>query len=898
MRIGHWRYTLPLRLKSLLRRDRAEQELDEELQFHLDHQIEEGIAAGLSPRDAHFAAMRAMGGLAQRKEEMRDMRQVQWLTDFLDDVRYAIRSLGRVASLTAFVVISLALGIGMTSAGLSMLDALVFRPYPVAHPSGIVTLVGTSHDNGFDNLSYREYLDIRRKTKSYDGVIASGPLVSVGFTADPAVTPRAKGGMLVSGNYFQLLGVEPRLGRGFRANEDEVPGRDAVVVLAWDFWKNEFAGDRSVLGKTVRLNGTPFTVIGVSPASFPGMYIFARPDFYMPLAMARVLSTDPQMNFFEDRDDRELIVRARLKPGIPLPQARSELAVLAQDFQREYPRFNRDRGATVRTQVEMRTQADNQNWKFSVVLVVLALAVLLVACTNVAGLLLARARTRTREIAVRLALGAGRFRLIRMLMTESLILAFLGGLGGIGVGFGVISFFGKFKIPTQLPIAIPFRMDARIMLACLALSVVSALLCGLAPALQGSRADLVKGLKSSDVDAPGRQRLWGRNALVVAQVSMSLMLLSASFLMARSFRHSVLQATGFAKDHLLMARFDPRLVQYDATRTQQFYDLLTARMRATPGVLGTGLTLDPPLGLEEYDRMTFVPEGFDLPRDRENLTSTMDTVDEGYFDTMGISILRGRRFLASDTKDAPRVAVVNEHFAQHYWPGGDAVGRHLRLESRAGTLVEVVGVARTIKYRSTSEKPMDFVYLPLAQHPVARMVLLLRSGGDPLLLVKPLRDNVHALDPNLPLLEMRTYAELYRYNSVDGPRIAIGLVGMLGAMGLLLAIAGLYGLMAYNVSRRTREIGIRMAMGAVPGDVMRLVMGKGLALVGIGTVIGLVMGFGVEQLINTMLFNVGGVDVVTYVIVVPLMVLVTMLAAYLPARSASRISPTRALRHE
>ena len=896
MGVEHWWFTAPLRLRSILRRRRVERELDEELQFHLEQKTEEGIADGLPPDEARYRAMRAMGGLEQRKEEMRDMRRVHWLTDFLDDVPYAIRSLRRTPGLAAFVVITIALGIGMTSTPFSMLDALIFRPYPVPHPRDVVTLVSTSHDNSFDSFSYREYLDIRDHTKSYDGVIANATVGAVGFSAEPGATPLVRGGLLVSGNYFRVLGVEPKLGRGFREDEDQVPGRDAVVVLGPDFWKREFAGDPSVVGRIIRLNGTDFTVIGVAPETFPGMFIFIRPDFYMPLAMARVFSTNLQKNFFVDRDDRELVVRARLKPGTTRRQAQNELAMLARNFKREYPKVNRDRGAAVHTQFEMRTQDNDINWKFGVIFTILALAVLLVACTNVAGLLLSRARTRTREIAVRLALGAGRFRLIRLLLTESLVLALLGGLGGIAVGYAGIKFISTFSIPTELPLKIPFRMDARVLLASLALSVLSALFCGLAPALQSTRADLVNGLKSADVDVPGRKRLWGRNVLVVAQVSMSLMLLTASFLMVRGFQQSLLEVTGFAKDHLLMARFDPRLVQYNAAQTRQFYKLLAERAREAPGVQSAALTENPPLGLEDFDGIAFVPDGFQMPRDRENFTSTMDTVDEGFFETMGIPIMRGRGFLASDTADAPRVAVVNEQFAKHYWPGADAVGKHIRLDSGTGTPVEIVGVAQTIKW--TTERPTDFVYMPLAQHPVPRMVLLLRSSGDPLQLVQSVKDVVRTLDSNMPISETRSYEDLYRYHAVEGPRVAIELVGTMGAVGLLLAIAGLYGLVAYNVSRRTREIGIRMALGAGPFDVLRLVMGKGLVLVGMGTVIGLGMGFAVEQLMNSMLFDAGGVDIAVYLMVVPSMFLVTMLGAYVPARRASRIAPTQALRYE
>jgi predicted permease len=894
----HWWFTARLRLRSILRRTRVEQELNEELQFHLEHKIEEGIAHGLSPKEARYAALRAMGGLEQRKEEMRDMRRIHWLTDFLDDAQYAIRSLRRASGLTAFVVVTLATGIGMAAASFSMVDGLIFRPYPVPQPGGVVTLVSTSHDSSFDGFSYREYLEIRGKTKSYGGVIANAEFEAVGFSAEPGGTPRIRGGMMVSGNYFHVLGVEPRLGRGFREDEDQAPGRNAVVVLGRDFWKQEFAGDPSVLGRTIRLNGRDFTVIGVAPETFPGMQLFVHPDFYTPLAMAQVFSTNRQKDFFEDRDDRELNVSARLKPGTALKQARNELALLAKDFEREYPELNRSRGAAVHTQFEMRTRDDDANWKFIVVFAGLSLAVLLVACTNVAGLLLSRARARTREITIRLAVGAGRFRLIRLLLTESLVLACLGGLGGIAIGYGAIQFLLSFSVPSELPVTMPFQMDARVLLAGLALSVLCALLCGLAPALQSSRADLVTGLKAADVDVPGRKRLWGRSVLVVAQVSMSLMLLMASFLMARGFQHSLLEGTGFAKDHLLMVKFDPRLVQYSPAQTQQFYKLLAERVRAALGVRSAALTQNPPLGLDGFDGVAFVPDGFEMPRDRESFTSAMDTVDEGYFPTMGIPVLRGRAFLTSDTGDAPRVAVVNEQFAKHYWPGADAVGKHIRLDNSTGASVEIVGIAQTVKYRQTFERPTDFVYMPLAQHPIARMVLLLRSTADPLELVKSVKNIVRALDPNLPMLETRTYEDLYRYSAVEGPGIGIKLVGTLGAVGFLLAIAGLYALVAYNVSRRTREIGIRMALGAASSDVVRLVMGKGLVLVGMGTVIGLAMGFAVERLMNSMLFNAGGVDIVAYVVIVPSMFLVTMLAAYVPARRAARIAPTQALRYE
>jgi predicted permease len=886
-------------LRNLFFTRRVDADLDQEVHSHLEMLVEEKIRAGMTPAEAQRAARIELGGVEQVKIHVRDSRTGAFLDSLVQDVRFAIRGLRRTAGLTAFVIITLALGIGMTSAMFSMVDGLIFRPYPVPHSGNVVTLAGTTHDSMIEDFSYREYLDIRDKTKSYDGVIAYAEMQAVGFSSEPSATPRVKGGMMVSGNFFRVLGVEPRLGRGFREDEDQVPGRDAVVVLGPDFWHHEFAGDPTVVGRTVRLNGTPFTVIGVAPDSFPGLLTFGHPDFYMPLAMARTFSTDIEKNFFEDRDDRELNVKARLQPGTTLAQARNELGVVAKNFERDYPNVTRSRGATVYTQFQTRTTED-QNWRFGVVFAILALAVLLVACTNVAGLLLSRARERAREIAVRLALGAGRLRLIRLLLTESLILATLGGLAGIAVGYGVIEWFHSKEaivFATELPVAVPFHMDNRVLLVCIGLSVLSAFLCGLAPALQSTRVDLVNALKSADADVPGRKRLWGRNMLVVAQVAMSLMLLTASFLMARGFQHDLLVGTGFTKDHLLMANFDPRLIQYNATQTQQFYKLLAERMRETPGVQSEALTQNIPLGTDDFDGLTFVPDGFTMPPDRANFASTMDTIDEGYFATMGIPILRGRAFLATDTADAPRVAIVNAHFAKHYWPGGDAVGKHIRLDSSAGVPVEIVGVAETIKYQTMTD-PIDFVYLPLAQRPVARMVLMLRSSGDPLQLVQPVKDAVRSLDPNLPLLQTRAYEEYYLNQAVRGPQIAIDLVGTMGLVGLLLAIAGLYGLVAYNVSRRTHEIGIRMALGAASSDVLRMVMGKGIVLVAIGTALGLAMGFALEQFMNSMLFNSVGVDVVAYIIVVPTLFLVTMLATYVPARRASRIAPTQALRYE
>jgi predicted permease len=891
MRLEHWWFTVPLRFRSILRRTQTDQELDEELRFHLENKIEEQVANGMSREDARYAAMRAIDGFEQKKEEMRDMRRVHWLTDFVDDLKYALRGLRRTPSFAALVVLTLGLGIGTNVAIFSMADALVLRPIPVQDPSHVVVLVSTGADHPVDGFSYREYLELRDKVKSYSGVVAYKDMEGMGFSAAPGSIPKVKGGMMVSANFFSVLGVEPTLGRGFRPDEGQVAGRDAVMVLGTGFWKQEFGQDPSVVGRHVRVNGVEFTVVGVAPRSFSGVDIFTHPDFYVPVAMAARMTVNTDHNLLEDRDDRELNVKARLKPGVTLDQARAELRVLAKSMEREYPKFNRNRGAAVYTGFEMRKLSDSTDASLGLTLGVLALAVLLVACTNVAGLLLTRAKTRTREIAVRLAIGAGRFRLVRLLFTESLIIALFGGLLGIVIGYAGVRFIGRYKIPTELPMTFNVRMDHRALLVSLLITLASAVLCGLAPSLQSTRADLVNGLKTADIDVPGRKRAWGRKVLVIAQVSTSLMLLMCAYLMVRGFQNAWSHGLGFSKTHLLMANFDPRLARYDASRTRSFYEQLLKRARNIPGVRSDALTENIPLGDSNWGSFTFVPEGFTMPRDQENFTSTRDIVDPGYFSTMGVPILRGRGFREIDAAQAPAVAVVNEQFAKHFWPGQDAVGKQLHLDTRGGKPILIVGVARTIKYQWLGEAPMDFVYLPLAQNAAPRMTLLLRSSGDSRDLVGPLRDTVRGLDPYQPIFDLQTYDDYYQNRAVQVPQLLIELVSAMGLTGLILALAGLYGLIAYNVNRRTREIGIRMAIGAGRGDVLRLVMRQGLVLVGIG------MGFGAGRLLN-FIFQSSTFDPTAYLVVVPAMFIVTMLAAYLPAYRASRIEPTRALRYE
>jgi putative ABC transport system permease protein len=900
MRWEHWLYTAPLRLRSIFRKDSVDSELDEELRYHIESKIQQGIARGLSPEEAHLAAMRAMDGIEQKKEEARDMRRIHWLSDFLQDLRYASRGFVHARGFTALVTVTLALGIGVNAAIFSMADGLVLRPLPVRAASQVVS-VGSfgrnSADNAFGSLSYRDYLDYRDKSKSFDGLVAFSGLTSFGVASQPNELPRLTGGMYTSANLFRVMGVEPELGRGFLQEEERVPGRDAVVVLGHDFWEKQFGGDPSAVGRRIRLNGVEFTVVGVAPKRFTGMDQYFRPAVFVPWMMWPRLATNAGQNPLEDRGDRQLNVKGRLKPGVSINQARAELEVIAKNLERAYPATDLNRGAAVRTELELRYWQDPVDASLAMLMAGLAAAVLLVACANVASLLLSRARVRSREIAVRLAIGAGRWRMVRLLLTESLLLALVGGLLGIAVAYGGVRFIGRFQIPTDLPLSLDVQLDQRALLFCLLASVASAVLFGLAPALQTTKANLVTALKAGDVDVPGHKRLWGRNALVVGQVAAALMLLTVSAVNLRAIGQKLSGGPGFRTNHLMTMSFDPALVRLNEEQTRQFYREVLKRARLTPGVKSAALTAWLPMSNTMQEQVSLVPEEYQMPKGKENVSPLGAEVDEHYFDTMDVKVIRGRGFEESDTANSPRVAVVNEEFAKHYWPGRDPIGKRFRMDDRNGPLVQIVGLTRTAKYAWIAEPPMEFVYLPLAQRPHTQMTLLAESSGDSASLAAPLRDMVRGIDANQPVFDVRTIEDYYEKRVVFAPMLIVQVMSALGLTGLVLALAGLYGVVAYAVSRRTREIGIRMAIGANRGAVLRLVLRQGLTLVTVGTAIGLVLGLLAERGLNAV-FATSGVDFAAYAMVVPALMLVAMLAAYLPARRASRVDPMRALRYE
>ncbi len=817
-------------------------------------------------------------------------------------MRYAVRMLAKNPSFTAVAVCSLAIGIGANSAIFSFADALLLRPLPVMKPSGIVAVNPTAATafGGNSTVSYPDYLDFRDRNRSFDGLIAF-QYGQFGYAPNPSVVPEMQFGAFVSGNFFQVLGVEPTVGRGFRASEDKVAGRDRVAVLSHDFWLARFNGAASAIGSKLRLNGIEFTVIGVAPAAFTGVDQFVKPAIFVPIAMSPALSGADNLN---KRDARWLNIKGRLKPGVTNARAEADLNAIAKVLEQMKPPMMRPsepggQKIRVETELALRIEQSPPDAGLIEMLSLLAICVLLVACANVAGLLLSRATARGREIAVRLAVGAARWQLIRQLFLENLLLAIAGGIFGIAIALAGIRLFASIPIPSDVPISFNVSLDNRVLGFTLIVSVASTFLFGLMPAWRGSRSDVVSALKARDTDGSRRARLWGRNVLVSSQLAVSSVLLIVSVVIFTGFRTQLAQGPGFQTDHLFLMGFDSQMVHYNTAQNEQFYNQLLDRTRSAPGIRSAALASFIPFSFTG-DEKGLVPEGRALARGEQPPTAFDSIVSDGYFQTMHIPILRGRGFLESDKPNSPRIAVVNEHLANRFWPHQDAVGKRFHLQDANGPLLQIVGIAKQGKYLWISESPTDFLYLPFSQNQQNSMTLVSESPvSDASTLAPVLRSVVHGIDPNMPAFDMRTMQDLFTKRAIQTPNIIVEAVAGLGVMALILAVIGLYGLIAYSVSRRRREIGIRMAIGADQRGVLQMILRQGLVLALSGSLVGLVLGIGASRLVNStfILYSSGTNPALFLLVMVPLLA-IALLAAYTPARRASRIDPMKALREE
>ncbi len=806
-----------------------------------------------------------------------------------NDIRYGLRMLLANPGFTAVAVLSIAIGIGANTSMFSLVDALLLRPLPVPRSSQIVSVMGDSPSNRFERLSYLDYLDYRNQVRSVSGLVACWQ-VPVGFTADSKSPARLKLAVLASTNFFDVLDVRPALGRAFRADEN----RAAVVILSDYLWRTEFGGDASAIGRTVSISKVDFTIIGVAPRSFTGLDRLVHEGLYVPLGMISRFSVDDKKPL-DHRETLRLNVFARLAPGYKARQAQDEFQAIAHNLERAYPETNRGRGVLVMPEAQARQAASPEDALEERVLLAIAGLVLLIACANVANLLLSRGRARAREIAIRLAIGASRGRLFQQLLTESLLLAIMGGAVGLLLALFSIDFFASVRLPTSLPLWLVARPDTRILLFAIAATLVSSVIFGVAPALNALRSDVNSTLKGGDTASAGKRRLQGRNALAVAQIGISMMLLVASGLLVKDFSRLSAAQAGFRVDHVLMLGLGPEAARYTEPQARAFYREMLQRVRALPGVRSAGLGEHVPLGFSSSTR-NIVVEGFVMAPGQRNITVQSSIVDDGFLALLHIPLVRGRMF---DTGDAPRstkVAMVNETMAQLYWPNRDAVGKRIQLDDKQ--VLEVVGIVKTIKYRDISEPAIPFLYLPFAQQYSSFTTLQVETEKDPAALAAPVVAQIRALDPEMPVYDVQTLEHFFKEGALYGNRLVTQVVSTIGLFGVLLAVTGLYGVIAYSVSRRTREIGIRMAIGADPGNVARLVLRQGLTLTLTGATIGLALALAASKLLASLLAGISPRDPLVYFLAPTLLAAVSLLACYVPARRAARVDPMEALRHD
>ena len=808
------------------------------------------------------------------------------------DVRYALRMMARTPGFTVIAVLSLALGIGANAAIFSLADALLLRPLPVRDPGRVVTVTTDIPGDQFGGtVSYPNYQDLRDKTRSFDGLTASQSSI-FSFAKSGSAAPQRRAGMVVSDNIFHVLGVEPTLGRGFLPEENKVAGRDAVVVLGYDFWNDQFNHDKTIIGRSVRINGINFIVVGVAPKAFTGLD-YLRPDLYVPAMMLQRISGAPE-NPVENRGDYSWQLKGRLKPGVSREQARAELATIWTDLQRQFPQTDQNRAAAVLTELQARVRQKPYAMVIVMLMVLVAL-VLIIACANVANLLLGRAGARSREIAIRSALGVTRGRLLRQLLTESLVLSLMGAVVGLLFAYGGIRFLQAIPVDSDLPSIIP-RLDYRVLLFSLVTALISTLIFGSVPAWHSTKVELVSTLKNTVTSMGSRYRKAGRDLLVISQIALSIVLLVATGMLLDGFRKSLLLNPGFRTEHLMMMEFDTSLVRYSPEQNRNFYRTLVDRARALPELRSVTLTQSVPLSDQGTWRV--IPEGYSFPKGQDSASLLGTVVDEHYFETMKTEIVRGRAFTADDKDGSRLVVIVNEEFAKQYWPGQDALGKRLRLNDDKGPWLEVVGIAKTGKYLFIAEPPSPYMYLPFAQNESPSMFLVAESYGNPAALATPLTDIVRAVDVNQPVYNVRTYSNFYQKFAISIPLMIMEMVGAMGLLGLVLALIGIYGLVSYSVARRTKEIGVRMAIGANQSDVLKMVLRESLVLSTLGLFFGGLISVAVGRLLAAGLAGLGTPNAATFVIVPITVFMVTMAACYVPARRASAVNPTLALRYE
>ena len=836
------------------------------------------------------------------------------------DVRYGVRMLWKSPGFTAIAVVSLALGIGANTSIFSFVNAVLLRPLPVAHPEQLVYVFSGNRTTPYNVSSYPDYVDFRDKNEVFSALIAYSPITLSLNSNDQA---DQISGLIVTGNYFDALGVRARAGRTFLPEEDGAPGAHPVAVISYGLWQSRFAGDPQIAGRQLLLNGQPFTIVGVAPAEFNGAELGETSDIYVPMAMQALVrppragySGEMNPDLLSKRGPRWLDLIGRLKPGVTREQAQAAMSTLAAQLAAAYPDTNREQTATISP--VSKGDPTQRGTLLSVAGLMLAVVglVLLIACANVANLLLARAASRRKEISIRLALGASRWRLVRQLLTESVLLSLTGGALGLLLAVWLVDAMRTYSPPGNFfPVAFDFSLDKSVLAFTLLLSVLTGLIFGIAPALQASKPDLVAALKDETAVWPGAhgafaRRFSLRNLLVVAQVALSLVLLISAGLFLRSLQQAERIDPGFNPEHVLTMPLNINLLRYTKAQGQEFYRQVLERVAALPGVQSASLTRTPPMsGASRQstvmiagrtggpDRVSSSETTSSTGEDVANNTTLASAVALNYFQTLGIPLLRGRDFNAQDREGAPGVVIVNETFAKRYFPNQDPLGQRVSLNGAQGPWLEVVGLARDGKYVTLGEAPAPFLYQPLQQRHESGMVLLVRTNGDPAEIIPAVRREVQTIERNLPLANARLMTEMLS-TSLFPARMGAVLLGVFGLLALVLASVGLYGVMSYSVARRTKEIGIRMALGAQSTDVLRLVLRESMTLVGAGMLLGLLAAFAATRLLAGFLYGISPTDPAAFIGIAVLLALVAIIASLVPARRAAKVDPLVAFRYE
>jgi putative ABC transport system permease protein len=882
-------YKLPLRLRSLFRKQQAERDLIEEIEFHFEALVQQYLAKGMTPDDSRSAARREMGQLERIKEGCREARNVNFLDNLLKDIHFGARMLRRNPGFSALAILCLVLGIGANAAVFSWIEGILVRPYPaVAQQDRLYVLAATTRGTaGFDGMSWPDFLDLQRSCTLCEAVVAEK---IVGITLSTGDRAEAGVGSLVSSNYFDAMGIRPILGRAFRP-EDEF-GRNAhpVTIISYQLWQNRFHGDPNIVGKTQVLNGLPHTIVGVAPKGFYGTFVGYSWQFWVPISMQERF--EPGGYKMENRGERWIEGFLRLKPGVTAEQAQAEISAVMKRLENIYPAIDKGRALTV---LPLWKSPFNGS---SLMLPILGIAlgigafVLLIVCANISNLLLVKFIARRHEISARLALGATRNRLLQQLFTEGLILAVIGTIGGIMLAYWCRNLIALLIPSRGVPVFMPGQMDWRVLLLTAGVCVVTTVLFAIVPLLDSTKVDLASALKSeSGSIAGGRGRARVRAALVVVQVSLSFVLLVGASLVVLSLNKIRAGSPGFSTDGVLNTAVNLLAAGYDAQRAKTLQDALMERIQAMPGVDSAAYARVTPLSYRSYSVAPIAVEGYQSAPN-EQPTVEYNEVGPAYFATMGIPLISGREFTRADNESSPRVAIVNDVMLAQYWKGDNPIGKSLQVNERS---MQIVGVARVSKYSSILETPRPFFYVPLRQNFSPMVGLNIRTAQPTDQIARALAREVHALDPDLAPYDMITMREQVE-RSTSSQRVAVTLLSVFGMLAVLLAAIGLYGVMSYAVSQSTRELGVRMALGATGSNLLRIVMSQGLCLTAVGIVVGTPIALAGTRQLGYLLYRVSPRDPLAFASALAVMILISIAACVLPALRAGHTDPIRALR--